>query len=317
MLNELRFVQGAVAKKDLLPAMTHFRIENGHVRSYNGSMALSSPLKFDIDCNPRADQLIRAISQCTETVTLHMTSSGRLAVRSGAFRAYVDCIEGETPHVVPEGQIINFDGELLLDAIKVISPFIGEDASRPWTNGLLLRGESAFATNNVCLVEYWLGTSVPFVINIPRSAIKEILRVGEAPSHAQITDNSITFHYSDDRWIRTQLYETSWPDLAKILDRPSKPVPIDERIFEGIEMLKGVGGADAKVFIKDGLMRTELNDQEGATYEISGLDATGCYSIAMLGKLKGVVKQIDLSSYPEPCCFFGDRIRGVIVGMKF
>lgn len=317
MLNELRFVQGAVAKKDLLPAMTHFRIENGHVRSYNGSMALSSPLKFDIDCNPRADQLVRAISQCTETVTLHMTSSGRLAVRSGAFRAYVDCIEGETPHVVPEGQIINFDGELLLDAIKVISPFIGEDASRPWTNGLLLRGESAFATNNVCLVEYWLGTSVPFVINIPRTAIKEILRVGEAPSHAQLTDNSITFHYSDDRWIRTQLYETTWPDLAKILDRPSKPMPIDERIFEGIEMLKGVGGADAKVFIKDGLMRTELNDQEGATYEIAGLNATGCYSIAMLAKLKGVVKTIDLSSYPEPCCFFGDRIRGVIVGMKF
>jgi len=29
MLRELKFVQGAVAKKDLLPAMTHFAIEGG------------------------------------------------------------------------------------------------------------------------------------------------------------------------------------------------------------------------------------------------------------------------------------------------
>lgn len=48
MLKDLKFVQGAVAKKDLLPAMTHFRIENGHVRSFNGQMAISSPVAFDL-----------------------------------------------------------------------------------------------------------------------------------------------------------------------------------------------------------------------------------------------------------------------------
>jgi len=46
MLKELRFVQGAVAKKDFVPAMTHFRIEKGTVRSFNGNLAICSPLHW-------------------------------------------------------------------------------------------------------------------------------------------------------------------------------------------------------------------------------------------------------------------------------
>ena len=44
MLKALKFVQGAVSKKDLVPALTHFRIENGTVRSYNGMLALCTPI---------------------------------------------------------------------------------------------------------------------------------------------------------------------------------------------------------------------------------------------------------------------------------
>lgn len=86
MLKELKFVQGAVGKKDLLPAMTHFQIQNGHVRSYNGTLALSSPLPFDIDCCPKAEQLVKAIGQCDEVITLSMTPGNKLRVQSGKFQ---------------------------------------------------------------------------------------------------------------------------------------------------------------------------------------------------------------------------------------
>lgn len=316
MLKELKFVQGAVARKDFLPAMTHFRIENGTVRSFNGTLALCSPIACDINCAPKAESLIRAISNCEETITLSMTEAGKLRVQSGSFRAFIETVEGPTPHVDPAGEIINFDGEILLQGLKTILPFVGEDASRPWTNGILFRGKSVFATNNVCLVEYWLGVEVPFVVNIPKAAVKEMLRVNEAPTHAQLDANSLTFHYTDGRWIRTQLYETEWPDLSKVLDHPCNATPIDPKLFEGLTALTGFADEVGRVYIREGVLRTHADFDMGATYELEGFTAEGLYQIKMLSLLEGAATAADFTRYPDPILFFGERLRGAIIGMR-
>jgi hypothetical protein len=41
----------------------------------------------------------------------------------------------------------------LLDAIKAMRSFVGTDASRQWSTGILLTGTHAYATNNVIAVE--------------------------------------------------------------------------------------------------------------------------------------------------------------------
>lgn len=316
MLKELKFVQGAVAKRDFVPAMTHFKIENGFVRSFNGTLALCSPLAFNIDCIPRADTLVRAISNCEDTITLGMTDTGRLRVQSGRFKAFIECVDIDTTHVEPEGEEVFFDGEVLLQAVKILLPFVGDDASRPWTNGILLRDQSAFATNNVTLVEYWLGTDVPFVVNIPLVALKEMLRINEAPTHAQIEKSSLTLHYEDGRWIRTQLLETAWPDLRKVLDQESNPVAIDERLFEGLEALSSFSDASGRVYMDHGTLSTHDGAEDGAFYDVEGMGIEGIYQIKMLSLLKGVATHADFSRYPEPSLFFGERLRGAIIGMR-
>lgn len=316
MLAELRFVQGAVAKKDLLPAMTHFAIEGGTVRSFNGSLALCSPIPFDIDCKPKAGPLVQAISNCTETVTLSMTAAGKLKIQSGKFKAFVECVHEETPHVLPEGEEILFDGDILLKALKVLMQFSGNDASRPWTNGILLRDQSAFATNNVVLAEYWLGSRFPITVNVPRVAVKEMLRIGEPPISAQLTDNSITFHYPNGRWIRTQLLSNEWPDLGKVLDRAANVTPINSAIFDGIRTIKPFADKLGRIFFTEGAIATHPDTGEGAVFEIEGWDVPGVYHADMLLLLEGVAQQADLTNYPDPCLFYGDRIRGAIIGMK-
>lgn len=316
MLKELKFVQGAVAKKDFVPAMTHFRIEKGHVRSFNGFMALSSPIPFDIDCTPKADSLIRAISNCEDTIALSMTPAGKLRIQSGRFKAFVDTVEGSTPHVEPAGEIVEFNGEVMLKAFKTIYDFIGDDASRPWTNGILLRGKSAYATNNVCLIEYWLGTDAPVTVNIPKAAIKEMIRINEPPTFSQMERNSVTFHYTDGRWIRTQLLETEWPDLSKVLDQPSAPTALSDQLFEGLETISGFADDVGRVYMNSGTLRTHEQGDIGASYEMEGVPEKGLYQIKMLSLLKGVATQADFSRYPEPVLFYGDRLRGAILGLR-
>lgn len=309
-------MMGAVAKKDFLPAMTHFRIENGKVRSFNGTLALCSPLPFDIDCTPKAEPLVKAISLCEETIQLSMTDGGKLRVQSGGFRAFIETVEGATPHVEPAGDVVQFDGETLIKAFEALLPFIGDDASRPWTNGILLRGQSAFATNNVSLVEYWLGTETPIVVNIPREAVREVLRVKEAPTHAQVDRNSITFHFSDERWIRSQLFETEWPDLSKILNKPSNPVPVPESLFAAIDVLTPFVDKIGRIYLHNGILRTHSDPDLGATYDAPDISFDGLYQIKILNLLRGVATKADFTLYPEPALFFGDRLRGALLGMR-
>lgn len=316
MFAELKFVQGSVAKKDYLPALTHFCIENGTVRGYNGTLALCAPIPFDINCKPKATAMVQAIKNCSETITLSMTPAGRLSIKSGSFKAFVDCIEGETHHVEPEGDRVEIDGASLLAGMKALQPFIGDDASRPWANGVLLKGQSAFATNNVIVVEYWTGATFPITVNLPRAAIKEILRIDEAPEWAQATDTSFTLHYSNKRWIRTQLLPTEWPDLTRILDVPSKQLPINPQLFVGLEGIKGFADKLGRVTFHNSAVCTSLVEGEGASFEVNGLNYDGSYNVEMLASLADVAHTIDFSSYPKPCIFHGDRLRGAIIGMR-
>jgi hypothetical protein len=340
MLEELKFVMGAVAKKDFLPAMTHFAIEKGTVRSYNGAVALSSPLACDLDFKPKADKMVQAIANCPDdsTPVLSMTTAGRLCIRAGVFKAFIECVAEETPHVLPEGEMVRLDtiaqkqldkdgneaappltlGDVLLNALKVIHPFIGDDASRPWSNGVLFRDEFAFATNNVMLVQYWTGAKMPVTVNVPRVAIREMLRINKPPIYAQVTDRSMTFHYANKKWIRTQLLDVKWPDLDPLLDKPVKVVPIDEKLFTGLEAITPFADKMGRVFITDGVLSTVPvnHGEEGASFELPGFPFNGIYQIEMLSLLKGIAKEIDISAYPAPGVFYGDRLRGAIIGMR-
>lgn len=316
MLSELKFVQGAVAKKDLLPALTHYRIEGGTVRSFNGSLALCSPIPFDIDCTPKAAPFFKAIQNCSETVVLKLTPTGRLNVRSGSFNAYIDCVQDETPHVLPEGNITTIDGVALLTAFKTLQPLIGDDASRPWSNGVLLRGQSAFATNNVVMAEFWVGSTFPIECNIPRDCIAEMLRIKEAPHSIQSTENSITFHYSGDRWIRTGLLSTQWPDVSKHLSKESNPKPINPLLFKALETIEPFSDSFGRAYIYRGVVSTNLEQGEGAKFEIPDLDFEGVYQIRMLQLVGSVATTVDFSFYPEACFFFGDRLRGCFIGLR-
>lgn len=322
MLPELKFVMGAVAKKDFVPELTHFVIEGGRVRGFNGALALCSPIALDIECKPKAVQLVDAIGRCEDTVQLGLTPTGMLNVKSGPFKARVQCFKSTDPeankaHPEPEGGRVELDGAALLAAFKALWPIVGDDASRVWTNGVLLRDQSAFATNNVTLVEYWVGTAFPHVVNVPRAAVREIIRINEAPLYAQMVEgSSLTFHFPGDRWVRTQVLTTEWPDLRKVLDRESKQEPLDSRLFTGLKTIKPFVDKMNRVYLKGGYISTHIEDDEAATYEVPDLQYEGIYSHEMLCLLNGLATSIDFSAYPAPCIFMGERLRGAIIGMK-
>lgn len=316
ILDALKFVQGAVAKKDLVPELMHFRIEDGRIKGYNGSLALCSPIEVDMCVTPRATSFVKAIQTCTETIQLNMTEKGRLSVMSGTFRALIDCIEDEAyPELHPSGEWFDFDFDIVA-SLKKIAPFISEDASRPWSRGVLIKGSSAYATNNVVAVELWLGSPCPIEVNIPRSAVMELIRIGEEPTGIQVAHNSITFHYEEGRWLRSQLLSLEWPDVTQLLEAPSAPQPVSKEFFSALSSLEPFVGEVGALYFREGSVSTSPNEDEGASQKLEYAIGPCAFHHKQLALVGSVATKVDWSTYPGPCLFYGKGLRGALIGIR-
>lgn len=322
MLDSLRFVAAAVAKKDYVAGLTHFRIKDGRVTGFNGDIALSSDIDVDIDVYPKATSLLAAIKACPDTISLNVTPTGKLAVKSGKFKSFVECIpEDAVTYQEPEGDSVELnDG--FLKGLRALAPVMGIDASRPWAMGIKVQSGSMLATNNVMLAEYWHGLTLPFDAVIPDIAINELLRIGEPPTNVQITDHSISFRWGEKKWLWSKLIEGGmWPvarvqDIMSTEDGPQLPFPPE--FFEAVETLKPFLLESSSLYLTAKSIATSRNDGEGTSIEIDLPVVTEMqsYQQKQLSILGQVAQTIDWTTYPRPCIFRGPNLRGALVGQK-
>lgn len=264
--------------------------------------------------------MVAAILKCESTIALSLTPTGKLSIRSGPFKALIECVADDEVqhHVEPEGQHVNFDGAALLRGLQTVLPFVGNDMAvgRGWSAGVLLKGQCCYATNNVCVIEYWLGADFPLVVNIPKPAVVEMLRIGDPPTHAQVTPTSITFHYEDGRWVRTQLLETAWPDIGELLTVENHALPIHPDLYNGLRSLKPFMNKLGQVYINEAFMHTHPDISEGSSYDLPWPAGNCVFALEMLALLEGIATSADFSLYPAPSIFYGNNLRGAIIGMR-
>jgi DNA polymerase III sliding clamp (beta) subunit (PCNA family) len=329
LLDSLKFVKGGVARKDLAPVLNHFRIQDGVISGSNGNITLSAPIALSLNCQPKAQPFTKAIEICESmdaVPTLSLTKAGKLTVAAGKFRVHIDCWPEDWPMGQPEGQEVAIQPEMM-EAFKVLAPLIGEDASRPWARGILLRDGSAFATNNVVIGQYWVNCTLPFDMNIPEECIRELLRVkGEPPIRMRATDRSVAFIYADGRYVQSQLLSTEWPNVGPVLDRQCAPMGLPDGFFLSLANLSPYVDAARRVYFTGSGIATHLSEGEGAAIafgEDGGILHKGVYNLDLLRCLDGLVASVDWSLYPAPALFFGPNsdagypvFRGAIVGMK-
>lgn len=318
MLNDLKLVQGAVAKKDYVPSLTYFQIANGRVQGYNGRIAISTPTDLMVTATPKAASFVKAVEKLPEgkEIALNLTATGKLSVKAGNFRAYVECHAEDQPmpFVAPAGETYPLSGGIL-PVLTKLSPFMGIDASRPWAMGILFEGQSAFATNNIILVQHWLPSVFGRMI-LPAEAVKEMLRIKIEPTAMQLEAGAVTFHYPNGAWLRAQLFDAAWPDLSKVLDREHNAKPFPEGFFDGVDRLSAFVDKTNRLHLRGGTLATSAHEGDGAVVELDDFGGIGCHFLTQMRELDGVATSIDFSMFPSPCLFFGDMLRGAIIGLR-
>lgn len=321
MLETLRFVRAAVGKTDFNPLLHHFRLYNGTIRATNGPLTIQAPLPVDLDCCPHAAQFMKAIAACKEIPSLTLENS-RLLVRSGKFKSYVDtCDASSFPMMYPEGERHPIT-EPILPILKSLLPFVATDERKPWANGVLFSNNSAIATNSISIVEYWMPAKFPAIVNLPREAVAELVRLKVQPHTLQMSPYAVTFHLPGEAWISCQVSSYKWPDVQRIFE-PEKPYSGNFLTGSALEsLLRDV--SDLSPFCNDlqavhflpGSLSTTPAGIPGTSIENPACPGNGIFRADQLAALSPGVKRIGFEAYPLPVPFFGDRFRGVMMGYQ-
>lgn len=319
ILESLKFVKNGYARKDLMPELTHYSIRNKRVTAFDGFLALSSPIALNIDIAPQAIHFHKCIEACQDTISLTLEKGDKLRIKSGNFKSLVKCIEtSKVPTIIPRGDKYIFPADFV-DHVSKVLPIINNESEKVYCQGLNLRNKSGFVTNNIIMVELWLGIALP-EITIPKKAIIEICKYGEPIDHVLVSEDMIFFMYSNDRWIASKLLVCECPDFCRVLDKESFPQSLPATFWEAIGTLSRFADEAGKVTIQAGeILAGEIaSDSEpvaSITIEDFNISKPCLFNIKDFMKIKNILQTIEFKS-GEPCLFYGEKIRGAIVGYR-
>lgn len=313
MLSELNFVKGAVSTKDLIPVLTHFCFYQGRVQGGNGRLYMDAPGGIEEEITLPAGLLIKAINACTQNdVQMKVTKKGNFIISSGSFRASIPISPDSYPVVKPEGK--EYPGTQIIPALRQLQGFIGTDASRAWACGVLFQDGYCYATNNVSMVRVPVQWAAPD-INLPGATVNEILRTELPIDSVMVADNSVTFH-SGDRWIRSQLFDLAWPEVASFFQGRGFP-GAPPGLLEAIEKVLPFCPDSKAPIIVLGEEGVSTADGEMSA-SVSGMSLPpGRYRAETLLLALSSCDQIDLGKYPAPIPFSAPGgLEGVLVGVR-
>lgn len=210
----ITWIRGAVSTKDLVPILTHIAITDGTVSGFDGRVLMRTPCPAlsGIEAAVPARKFLAAIDAAGPVSPFLTHADNVLTIRAGRFKASLPTLPlSDFPLALPTptNQWALQSG--FKDALRALRPLVGDDASRPWANGVWFTGKTACATNNVALAVYDLPASLPWAGILPSFAIDEILRIEETPIQASSTPDSLVLWYASGGFLKTRLLDGEWP----------------------------------------------------------------------------------------------------------
>ena len=150
---------------------------------------------------------------------------------------------------------------------------------------------------------------------VPKEMVREMLRVGEEPCGVTRGRQSLTFHYANGAWMRSQLIEQPWIDVRKVIDQPLSGLQdVPPNFAADIKRLETFCEDSGIIHIKETTIGTTSVDTEGAVITVEHPLGCCAFHIAVLNKIASVATKIDFRNVPA--VFTAPNIRGVAMPIR-
>lgn len=310
LIDGLKFISIAQKEKGE-PRQTHCILGNGWIVASDGGISAGCRIEDDISAVPHTRRMMAALQKATGSISIVQLPTGRLSIKGGKFSTLVPCQDiADMPNIAPDPQIALLTNEIK-KGFAACAVLANENATEPYRAGVLLQANSVVGTNGHALIEYWHGVDLPPGLMIPKASAIAVANCQKNLVGLGFTDRSVTFHFEDFSFIKTQLFNDTFPDYARLLNKECDPWPIPEDFYIAIDTIEEFSDTGL-LYFDNNLMKTSRNIGEGATYEVAGLVGGMGFNHKYLKMVQPEFKKAAFNPVGQEVLFFGDVSRGIV-----
>lgn len=283
--------------------------------SFNSVIAAGTTIEEDLQACPHTALMLAAIQRCPGRYIITQLSPEKLQVRSEEFQAYIPCALPETlSWPIPDAALVPVD-DRLTEALRKLAPLLSADGETVLEQSIQINAGSCLATNRSVVAETWHGFDLPNGLLVPKAVVTALHKTTKKLVAFGCSERTITFHFEDASWIRTQLFQDRWPDVKAMLNTSTVTRPVPPDLFKAAKTV-AVFSADDKVYVKDGLISSHpfTAVQEGSVLKlpVGGEHQERIYRIKDLTFASHHATEWDETQRQAGTYFVGEMIRGLI-----
>lgn len=283
----------------------HCTMQSQWVVATDGVATLGTKIDVDFEANPLTRRLLAALQRASESLAITQLGEGSLQVASGALRVKVPCAAQVPGALLWADPNIAPLKESFIEACKAIGHIASEAGDRIYQCSLLVENDTISATNGQVLIQYWHGNSLPPYFVLPKASVSILLKINKKLVGFGYSGNSCTFHFEDESWFRTQLYEDKWPNLANHFnsyDGIQKSIP--KLLFTAVNTISDFTDNNKLSVTK------EKAEVSGASYDLDGIDGAVIFNKENLKQIEKLAESYSIAD--GKVYFFGKNVRIVV-----
>jgi hypothetical protein len=290
-------------------------IANNWILASNGTIMMATNVQEDLHACPHTHQFLEALNNCSVALSIVQLSEYQIAVNSEPFKGIVDCINANdltflhTPLI--DTIIVNTK---LKESFKILNPLITESEDNALYSNILIQDGSAVSTNGNIIIEIWHGES----FNGRRLAINKQCATALIKTDKEIkgigsSENFISFYFEDNSFLVSKTVDLKYPEYTGIFKNECNPWPIPENFFKALKAIKPF--CDYGIVCFNNSRVTNLTDVGNeSSYIVEGIPDGMSMDIASILLIEPYVTSIEFDTEQNKLFFFGDNLRGVILG---
>ncbi len=232
MKEACEFVKHTIFSRKFDEQLSQTHLFNKTIQTCNGVVTSSHPFPKIKNISVDNVRLLKAL-QATDYKGQIKVTENNIIVTGDGFRTLLPYTKNILRMDPVKGKKVDLP-EDFVEKIKKLYPLISEDASREWSQSILVNKGRAYITNNILVGR--LDFECPNCA-LPVELLSVVLRIKDTPKTITIGEKAIQIDYGKKRWIQCLLKRTEWPNVKAIFKIKGKPKKIPQAFIDAVQTI--------------------------------------------------------------------------------
>lgn len=310
-------VKAAVAANETT-FLSHICVKAGMMFATDSRMTAAAEVDFDGTFMAPAREFYHAMTVLGEIDTkLKVKDDYKLVISKSRRRVTIETLDPESfAYQLPAGDPLQIP-KGFVEALKAVSPFMSDDRTKAWANAIRIKGNKAYATNNITVAcSSFANWSVDVDITIPDWVIQYILSRDVELEYMSYTENSVSFNWKDNSWLRSARLSQEMSDV--VLDLVDKIQVADFALTEEWKEAFGTVTqmSDDILYITPSMIKAGKGHAKIEAEVVSDVEEDTMWHPKYLELVINQATHFDAKGWPGACSWRGENSSGLIVGRR-